>query len=63
LTVGERANIAAKIALCMAVIIVVDIVWLWVGVALGQAKLTAFAERVINVAMGAAILIATAFSL
>jgi threonine/homoserine/homoserine lactone efflux protein len=63
LTVGGSTNVALKMALCMAVIIVVDIVWLWVGVAVGRIKLTAFAERAVNVAMGATILIATAFSI
>ena len=63
LTVRGSTNVALKMALCMAVIIVVDIVWLWIGVAVGRVKLTSFAERVMNVAMGATILIATAFSI
>jgi threonine/homoserine/homoserine lactone efflux protein len=63
LTATDRANIGLKIALCIAVIILVDIVWLWVGVAVGRTKLTPFAERGMNVAMAATILIATAFSL
>jgi len=63
LTVGESANIVLKIALCIAVIIVVDIVWLWVGVAVGRTKLTPFGERIMNIAMGATILTATALSL
>ena len=63
LTVGGSTNVALKMALCMAVIIIVDILWLWVGVAVGRIKLTAFAERAMNVAMGATILIATAFSI
>ena len=62
LTLSERTNIGFKIALCIAVIIFVDIVWLWVGVAVGRTTLTPFAERSMNVAMAATILIATAFS-
>ena len=63
LKVGEGANIVLKVALCIAVIAVVDIVWLWVGVAVGRTKLTPCGERIMNVAMGATILIATASSL
>jgi hypothetical protein len=63
LMTADRANIDLKIALCIAVIILVDILWLWVGVAVGRANLTPFAERGMNVAMAATILIATAFSL
>jgi threonine/homoserine/homoserine lactone efflux protein len=63
LTAGASANIVLKVALCIAVIVIVDIVWLWVGVAVGRAKLTPMGERIMNVAMGATILIATAFSL
>ncbi|HEY2782241.1 MAG TPA: LysE family transporter [Steroidobacteraceae bacterium] len=62
LTATERGNIGLKVVLCVAVIIVVDIVWLWVGVAVGRTTLTPFAERGMNVAMAATILIATAFS-
>jgi threonine/homoserine/homoserine lactone efflux protein len=63
LTVRETGNIALKIALCIAVILLVDIVWLWIGVAVGRTNLTPFAERIMNVAMGTAILIAMASSL
>jgi threonine/homoserine/homoserine lactone efflux protein len=62
LTARESVNILMKMALCIAVIIVVDITWLWVGVTVGRTKLTPLAERTMNVAMGATILIATAFS-
>jgi threonine/homoserine/homoserine lactone efflux protein len=63
LTVGELSNIGLKMALCMAVIIAVDIVWLWIGVAVGRTKLSAIGERIMNLAMGATILIATVSSL
>jgi threonine/homoserine/homoserine lactone efflux protein len=62
LSANSRANIGIKVALCIAVIMLVDIVWLWIGVALGRAKLSRTGERALNVAMGATILIATAFS-
>ncbi len=63
LTNDERSNIALKLALVMAVIIWVDLLWLWIGVAVGRARLSARGERVMNVSMGATILIATACSL
>jgi threonine/homoserine/homoserine lactone efflux protein len=62
LAAGELGNIGLKALLCMAVIIVVDIVWLWIGVAVGRTRLSAAGERVMNVAMGATILIATMLS-
>ena len=40
----------------MAVILVVDIVWLGFGAAIGRARPTPRLERAINVAMGATIL-------
>jgi len=63
LTNVASSNVTLKMALCLAVIVVVDIVWLWIGVAVGRAQLTPAGERAMNVAMGATILIATAFSL
>ena len=59
----ENSNIALKIGLCLAVIMTVDIIWLWIGVAVGRAKLSGFAERVMNIAMGLTILVATVVSL
>jgi threonine/homoserine/homoserine lactone efflux protein len=50
------ADAAVKWLLCIAVIMSVDIVWLWLGVVLGKAELKPRAERALNVAMGAAIL-------
>lgn len=62
LTSKASTSVPLKMTLCMAVIIVVDIAWLWVGVAMGRARFTPFAERLMNVSMGATILAATAFS-
>jgi len=62
LAAAESSNIALKIALCIAVILIVDIVWLWIGVAVGRTKMTDRGERTMNVAMAATILIATACS-
>lgn len=63
LSADRNASIGVKIALCIAVILLVDIVWLWIGVALGRAKLGSTGERFMNVAMGATILAATVFSI
>lgn len=62
LTAGESANLGLKIALSIGVILCVDIVWLWIGVAVGRVELSRRAERCMNVAMGATILIAAVFS-
>jgi threonine/homoserine/homoserine lactone efflux protein len=62
LTGGERSDIGLKLALVMAVIICVDLLWLWIGVAVGRARLSAVGERIMNVTMGVTILIATACS-
>jgi threonine/homoserine/homoserine lactone efflux protein len=63
LSADTGANVGLKAALCIAVIMFVDIVWLWIGVTLGRMKLTHAGERFANIAMGATILVATAFSL
>jgi threonine/homoserine/homoserine lactone efflux protein len=63
LSADTGANLGLKVALCIAVIMLVDIVWLWIGVALGRVKLTRAGERLLNIAMGATLLVATAFSL
>lgn len=48
----------AKWTLCVAVMIVVDFAWLALGASLGRIVLRPAAERVMNVAMGAAIILA-----
>lgn len=46
-----------KWLLCVIVMIVVDLIWLWLGAVLGMARLTPMAERTMNVTMGATILL------
>ena len=54
---------ALKWAICVAVILTVDIIWLWVGVAVGKASLKPRTERIVNVAMGMTILVSAGLSL
>lgn len=58
---AKEADIELKMALCMAVILSVDLIWLWCGVTLGRAKLAPTAERIVNISMGVTILIAAVF--
>lgn len=51
-----------KWALCVFVNVVVDLIWLWIGVSLGKAKLSAASERALNLTMGAAIVLAIPLS-
>jgi threonine/homoserine/homoserine lactone efflux protein len=51
------ADSAAKWLLCVIVMIVVDIVWLWLGVVIQKANLNPRAERILNIAMGVTILL------
>jgi len=60
---GESANIVVKVAICIAVILVVDLAWLGFGVAVGRTRLNPLAERATNMAMGGTILIAAGFAL
>jgi threonine/homoserine/homoserine lactone efflux protein len=53
-------NVTLKWALCVAVILIVDLVWLWFGVFVGTRKLNPNSERTLNIVMGAAIVGATA---
>jgi threonine/homoserine/homoserine lactone efflux protein len=48
---------AFKWLLCVIVMIVVDIIWLWLGVVIQKAKLQPQTERLLNIAMGATILL------
>jgi threonine/homoserine/homoserine lactone efflux protein len=48
---------AFKWLLCVIVMIVVDIIWLWLGVVIQKAKLQPRTERFLNIAMGATILL------
>jgi threonine/homoserine/homoserine lactone efflux protein len=51
------ADLAAKWTLCVAVMIAVDLAWLYVGIVAGRARLSPTAERSLNVALGATILV------
>ena len=51
-----------KWALCVLVIVVVDLAWLFVGVALKRASLAPRADRVLNVSLGVTILAAAALT-
>jgi threonine/homoserine/homoserine lactone efflux protein len=37
--------------------IVVDLIWLWLGAVVGAARLSPLAERLMNIAMGGTILV------
>ncbi|NEI71834.1 LysE family transporter [Rhizobium lusitanum] len=50
------ADISIKWMVCVLVMILVDIAWLWAGVALGRANLKPAAERIVNVLMASTIL-------
>ncbi|MBB3311190.1 threonine/homoserine/homoserine lactone efflux protein [Rhizobium sp. BK196] len=56
-------DMQAKWALCVLVMIVVDIFWLWLGVALGKAKLEQSSERALNICFGLVILATAIVSL
>lgn len=55
---GPRWDAGVKWALCVAVMVVVDIAWLALGVVLGRVKLSPRGQRAMNWAMGGAILAA-----
>jgi len=50
------ADMSIKWMVCVVVMIVVDLAWLWAGVTLGRVNLRPTTERVINVVMGGTIL-------
>lgn len=56
------ADAALKWTICVMVMIVVDILWLWLGVLIRKAALSPIAERALNIAMGLAIAVAAALS-
>jgi threonine/homoserine/homoserine lactone efflux protein len=53
------ADSALKWLLCVGIMIVAHIVWLWLGVVIQKADLKPRSERALNVVMGATILITT----
>lgn len=59
---GSLGDGLAKWAICVAVMLVVDLAWLGVGAALGGLRLSNRAERTMNLAMAAAILGAAALA-
>jgi threonine/homoserine/homoserine lactone efflux protein len=53
----ETTDLWIKWLICVAVMVLVDLAWLWLGVVVGKARLTPRAERVMNLAMGGLILV------
>lgn len=60
---NPAGDAALKWLLCVLVMIVVDLVWLGLGVALGRIRLGRRKERVMNIAMGGALLAAAGLTL
>lgn len=56
-------DMQAKWALCVLVMIVVDIFWLWLGVVLGKVQMEPSSERVLNICFGLVILATAILSL
>jgi threonine/homoserine/homoserine lactone efflux protein len=56
-------DMQAKWALCVLVMIVVDIFWLWLGVVLGKVQMGPSSERVLNICFGLVILATAILSL
>jgi threonine/homoserine/homoserine lactone efflux protein len=61
-----RSNVVADVTLkwlsIVVIIVTVDIVWLWIGVIVGQSELGPRSERVLNILMGSVILISSLFA-
>ncbi|MGC1548153.1 MAG: LysE family transporter [Rhodanobacter sp.] len=60
---NPQGDIALKWTLCVLVMIVVDLAWLFVGVVLNRASLSAGKERALNICLAMAILVAALFAL
>lgn len=60
---SRAADLAVKAALCIVVMIVVDLAWLWLGAKTHDLGMGARSERALNVAMGATIVGAAVLSL
>lgn len=54
---NNSVDVTAKWLVCVIVMIVVDILWLWLGVIIQSASLSPKAERILNLAMGGTILL------
>jgi threonine/homoserine/homoserine lactone efflux protein len=59
----HQADVLLKWLLCVIVAIVVDLVWLYVGVRLQRATLRPLTERILNFTLAATILLAAIFTL
>lgn len=51
---GHPLTLAVEVKLlcCVMIMIVVDLLWLWFGIAIGQAPWSASTERRLNILMG-----------
>jgi threonine/homoserine/homoserine lactone efflux protein len=58
---SHRNDVLVKWLLCLAVILVVDLAWLFAGVQLRRLRLARRAERVLNRTLGATVLLAAMF--
>ena len=52
----QTLDLSVKWLICVAVMVVVDLAWLWLGVVVGKARMTPKAERAMNLVMGGLIL-------
>jgi threonine/homoserine/homoserine lactone efflux protein len=53
----ETADLSLKWLICVVVMVVVDLAWLWLGVAVGRTRMTPGGERIMNLVMGGLILV------
>jgi threonine/homoserine/homoserine lactone efflux protein len=56
------ADVSFKWMACVIIVLVVDVIWLWVGAIVGKANLGRRTERSLNVLMGSTVLAAAALS-
>lgn len=52
----QPLDLSIKWLICVVVMVVVDLAWLWLGVVVGKARMTPRAERAMNLVMGGLIL-------
>lgn len=55
---SHQKDVLLKWGLCVVVIVAVDLAWLFVGVQLRRLRLSAMAERTLNLSLGATVLLA-----
>jgi len=58
---SHQRDVLLKWVLCMMVIIAVDLAWLFAGVQLRRLRLSSRAERILNLSLGATVLLAAVF--